>query len=162
FASPLGGELLCGDSQGGGGFFQGGTLFPDFRFSIFGFRSSDRLLPVTPQAQGLHVLEAALAAAVDDRADVIGVPEAVAGLDPERLPDLAVDAGLALAREHVAQQRDALLEIAALQAAAGAPAFVALPDAVAEERRVGLQLPQFDAGVAAEGAAARRHFLPAV
>src|SRR6185295_15208174 len=132
------------------------------RSSGCGLRTVGGFLPVAPQAQRLHVLEAALAAAVDHRADVVGVPEAVAGLDLERLPDLSVDARLALAGEHLAQKRDAFLEVAALQAASGAPALVALPDAAAEERRVGLHLPAVDAVVAAEGAAPRRDFVPAL
>src|SRR5207244_1993146 len=120
------------------------------------------LVAMAPEAEGLHVLQTAFAAAVGDRADVVRVPQRVAEPDLERLADLAVGFRAALAAEHVTQEGEALFEVFALEPADRAAPRVALPDAAPEERGVGLEFPPIDAGVAAERAASRRHFLPAL
>src|SRR5262245_55292275 len=93
---------------------------------------------------------------------MVGVPERVPELDLQELPEVTIGLRLAEPAQHLAEQLERLLEVAALEAAGGAAAAVALPDELAHMRGIGLQLPAFHAGVAAEGPPSPRHFLAAV
>jgi hypothetical protein len=117
---------------------------------------------MAPDAERLHVAQAAFPAPFDDRADVIRVPEAVPGLDFHGLPEFSVDPGLPEAGQHLAQEPQALLQILAAQAALGAAALVPLPDLAPKIGRIALQAPLLDAGVAAESPPPPGNFQTAV
>src|SRR5579862_8063280 len=117
---------------------------------------------MTPEAEGLHVLETTLPSSFGDRPDVIGIPEGMAGLDLEKAPEIPDRFRVAQPDEELAKQAQAFLEVPAFQAATGAAASIAFPDQIAQEGGIGFHLPPLDAEVAAEGSSPLGHFLAAV
>jgi len=105
---------------------------------------------VTAETEGADVGEVALAAAFDDREDVVGVPEAFAefGFEApvghELLAAFATGAGEAAAFKE------------GVDVAEGAAALVAEEDLFAEVAGLGAEAPLVDAVCRAEGEAARR------
>ena len=103
------------------------------------------------QAEGAHVVQAALAAAGGNGDDVVGVPEVAA-----RAPVF-----FELAAGSVVELALVLAELLRIDAAQGADAAVAREDLLAEVAGVGAQLPFVDAGGGAESEAAFRNGLAA-
>ena len=106
------------------------------------------------QAESAEIVEIALAAALSDGKDVVGVPETAArgdgfhAVEPE-----SCDARRAARAFEGGVDRDSV------GAAEGADASVAGEDVVAEIAGISAQSPLVDAIVAAEGAAALRQYL---
>jgi hypothetical protein len=117
---------------------------------------------MTPDAERLHVLEAALAAALGHAQDVIRVPETVTAFDLERVLDGLKGPGLSQSSQYLAKENETLLQLLARESTLRAAAAISLPYERSDERRIGLELPGLDAGGAAEGSPPLGDFLSAV
>lgn len=105
---------------------------------------------VTFEAQSAHIRKVAFSAAIDDRDDVIGIPE---GLSALHFPLAArFGSGRASQSLHPAQLGDAV------EAAHRADTLISLEYAVAEVTRIAAKLPFFDAPIGAEREPAGRDF----
>lgn len=106
------------------------------------------------QAEGAEVVEVALAAALGDGEDVVGVPEGAAGMDGAQSPDFqGFVAGAA------AGALQGVVSLHGVGRAKGADAAVAEEDLVAQIAWIGAQAPLVDAELGAEGPAAAREDL---